>query len=198
MSNRLQSVTTRTVAILAVIISVFVTCFGQNVMPSDYKADQVLKSNARINPTSKAMELSIPIGGYNGRAGNGLPVSFNYSSKVWQLETFLGGPFEFMSGVKTAVTPLYAKRTAAGWSSNLGSPRIEFPPNIYEGSHTGSMYDGQLYQPVLCTNNCSNENYSLYYIKRVQVIMPDGSSHEFRKDDTIHAFGSMNSPGTRT
>lgn len=187
----------RVLIILTVIAFLAAVCVGQNVMPSDYKADQVLKSNARVNPTSRAMEFSLPIGGYKGRGSNGLPISFSYSSKVWQMETFWGGPFQFMSGIKTAVRPLYAKRTAAGWSSNLGSPRVEFPPNVYEASHPGSMYIGQLYQPVICTSNCSTENYDLHYIKRLQVIMPDGASHEFRKDDTLYAAGTANAPGSQ-
>ncbi len=182
---------------ILIVLSAFSFVSGQNVMPSDYKADQVLKSNARVNPTSLAMELSIPIGGYKGRAGNGVPIAFNYSSKVWQMETTMGGPFEFMSGVKTALQPTYAKRTAAGWSSTIGSPRIDFPPNVYEGSHDYIQYVGQLYQPVECTNNCSNENFYLYYVKRVQLTMPDGSSHEFRQDDTLHSYGTHNSHGTQ-
>src|SRR5215213_2841908 len=55
------------------------------VRKPDYKADQVLKSNAKVNPSTLAVELAIPIGGYSGRNGTGLPIVFNYSSKVWQM-----------------------------------------------------------------------------------------------------------------
>src|SRR5690349_1756557 len=46
--------------------------------------DQTLRSNARVNPATLAMELSIPIANFPGRGGLTMPLVFNYSSKVWR------------------------------------------------------------------------------------------------------------------
>ena len=86
----------------------------QNSRINDYKPDKALKSNARINPMSRAMELSIPIGGYQGRAGSGLPITFDYSSKVWQID-FLYTWLTDHEEMKTDTQPVYAKTSAAGW-----------------------------------------------------------------------------------
>lgn len=51
-------------------------------------ADKNLKSSARINPSTLAMEFSIPLAAYPGRGGNAIPISYSYSSKVWQMEMF--------------------------------------------------------------------------------------------------------------
>ncbi|MGB7202045.1 MAG: RHS repeat-associated core domain-containing protein [Pyrinomonadaceae bacterium] len=172
-------------------------CVAQQVRNTDYKADQALKSNARVNPSTLAMELSIPVGGYQGRAGTGVPIVFNYSSKVWQIYAPPGSSWQEQYGtIITDTKPLYARRSAAGWTSNLGVPRIDYELGIYEGFHEGSSYEGQAYSPYIpYGSNPGPSNYYLHYIKRVQVTMPDGSSHEFRKDDTINAYGTMNSPG---
>src|SRR5258708_25501678 len=69
------------------LLGTFTMSFGQNsARNTDYGADKSLKSNARINPSTLAMELSIPIAVYPGRAGSSLPVAFDYSSKVWELK----------------------------------------------------------------------------------------------------------------
>jgi RHS repeat-associated protein len=168
------------------------TVHAQTVRNSDYKADRSLKSSAKINPSTYAMELSIPIGDYSGRAGTGIPVSFMYSSKVWQIYAPPGSSWQSASGIKTDTEPLYAKRTSAGWTSSLTVPRLDFGDNIYEAMHSTSVYDGQPYAQGDFT---PSENYALYYIKRVQLQMPDGSTHELRKDDSRYSYGTVQSPG---
>ncbi|MDQ3797976.1 MAG: hypothetical protein M3384_00860, partial [Acidobacteriota bacterium] len=58
-----------------------------NKTESGNKADQNLRSAARVNPSTLAMEFSLPLMTYTGRNGNSLPVSFSYSSKVWEMRT---------------------------------------------------------------------------------------------------------------
>lgn len=176
-----------------------------NVMPqtvrnTDYSPDQSLKSNARVNPSTLAMELSIPIGGYAGRAGNGIPVSFNYSSKVWEMKH--SGIWESqLLGTVTSVTPLFAKRSAAGWTSSLGTPRIDYSFDAYGPWVSNEQDEGHIYKPAPWLEPVNG--YGLYYIRRLNVQMPDGSTHEFRADDapincgnTSNGCGSYSFAGT--
>ncbi|MGB7069623.1 MAG: hypothetical protein WBD22_09030, partial [Pyrinomonadaceae bacterium] len=170
------------------------TAAAQLVRNSDNKADQLLKSNARVNPSTLAMELSIPFGGFEGRSGHSLPVVFNYSSKVWQIHFLYS--WQSLLSVKSDTKPLYALRSAAGWTSSLRVPRIDFNVDMYSGYHEGSQYDGEAWSNTVDTENDPNPpNYPLFYVKRLRVTMPDGSPHEFRKSDGIQSYGTVNSPG---
>src|SRR5215203_816999 len=152
---------------------------AQNLRNTDYSPDKTLKSNARVNPSTLAMELSIPLGGYKGRAGNASPLTFDYTSKVWQMRSTVSRPLP--SGrTLTEIAALYSKRMAAGWTSSLGVARIDFHYDVYRGDDLQEgMYEGQIADSFLITSG----NLNLYTIKRVQVNMPDGSSHEFRAGD---------------
>ena len=100
---------------------------------TDNKADRNLKSAARINPSSLAMELAVPLGGYPGRAGNSLPLAFNYTSKVWRMTSLNSWrPQGSTSSVITDANPNYGERTAAGWTSSLLPPRIETRLEVYD------------------------------------------------------------------
>ncbi len=131
------------ISITVMVMLVSFSISAQNARNMDYSPDKALKSNARVNPSTLAMELSVPIGGYAGRAGNGIPVSFSYSSKVWEMVTM--GTWQSQLGFhKTGVYPTYAKRTASGWTSGLGTPRIDYVPDTYEGTHQAINYVGQI------------------------------------------------------
>jgi hypothetical protein len=67
-------------------IGLFGNAFAEK-RDSDLNADHNLKSNARVNPTTLAMEFSIPFGSYAGRNGNSMPLAINYSSKVWTMKS---------------------------------------------------------------------------------------------------------------
>lgn len=192
-SKRFREIVCSIIHSLILSFLIVLTVCPQNVQDMNYKADQSLKSNARINPSTRAMELAIPIGGYQGRAGNGLPIVFNYSSKVWQIHAM--GSWEGYLGIRTDSRPMYAKRTAAGWTSNLGSPVIDFDHvPIYEGWHEGANYEGQVLSDYVSINPDPNPpNYLVYYVKRLHVTLPDGSSHEFRANDNTIACGSNQS-----
>lgn len=183
------------IVVILILILQSVGAAQQNSRINDYKPDQVLKSNARVNPLSLAMELSIPIGGYQGRAGNGLPITFDYSSKVWQVD-FLSTWQTEAGDMKTDTQPRYSKTASAGWTSSLGVPRIIFPHNLYRGTSFNNPLAGHPYDPGVCYPDCGSDAYYVYYIKRVEVIMPDGSTVQFRKDDTAHLWGSNQTSGT--
>lgn len=163
---------------------------SQNIRNTDHSPDSALKSNARVNPSTLAMELSIPLGGYPGRAGSGLPISLNYSSKVWEMKN-INVPWQTLLGFTiNDVRPEFANRTAAGWSSSLATPRIDYAFDDYQGNNQEVAYEGQIFDPAPWEYPTDND---LFYIKRLRVQMPDGSTHEFRASDTPIDCGSINS-----
>jgi hypothetical protein len=98
-----------------------------DVKNTDNKADKNLKSIARVNPSTLAMEMSIPLMNYPGRAGNTLPVGISYSSKLWQIRPLLTWWTSSGSGNRiyhTNTKPFFAVRSAAGWTSSLLPPHI--------------------------------------------------------------------------
>lgn len=126
--------------ILAVVI-IFISAglfFAQNknTQNTSDKADQNLKSMARVNPVSLAMEFSLPLGNYPGRAGNSQPVALNYSSKVWTTEmtNYRRESYALSQGQPdyathevleaTDVTPKFSEKSVAGWTSSLAAPEI--------------------------------------------------------------------------
>nr|HMS42939.1 hypothetical protein [Pyrinomonadaceae bacterium] len=127
--------------------AIFLVIFSSNVsaQPSDgstspqktetgNKADQNLKSLARVNPSTLAMEFSLPLMSYPGRNGNSLPVGFNYSSKLWQMKSSVTWFYLSGSGTKrylTDVNSKYGDRTSAGWTSMMMPPRIDESLEIY-------------------------------------------------------------------
>lgn len=98
------------------------------------KADQNLKSMARVNPSTLAMEMSLPLMTYPGRNGSSLPVGFNYSSKLWRMQAT--EPWWYMQNTQPAyvtdIIPMFAEKKAAGWTSNLVPPRIEEQVQVYD------------------------------------------------------------------
>ncbi|MEQ1606008.1 MAG: hypothetical protein ABL999_14180 [Pyrinomonadaceae bacterium] len=161
---------------------------GQNVRNTDYGPDQALKSNARVNPSTLAMELSIPLGGYSGRGGNGIPLGVSYSSKLWEMAVH--GQWQSGTGEnRTGVKPVFAKRSAGGWSSSLGTPRIDYELQKYRGNNQEVTYEGEGYEPAPWYPKPSED---LFTIKRLRVTMPDGATHEFRASDAPLLCGNMN------
>lgn len=191
LSNKFRN-SSSSIFCVALVLLLSVATSAQYVRDMNYKADQSLKSNARVNPSTLAMELSVPIGGYTGRAGNNLPIMFNYSSKIWQIKSLQS--WDSWSGVKTDTRPMYGKRSAAGWRSNLGVPRIDFQSPVYDGWYDGAQYEGQIHSDYVPAEPPPNPPViPFYYVKRLNVTMPDGSTHEFRVDDTNILCGSSQS-----
>ena len=89
--------------------------FAQGAKDTENTADKNLKSSARINPSTLAMEFSLPLMGYAGRNGSSIPVSYSYSSKLWQMEMFR--TWMWNSSTTIDLNAIFAKNTAAGWAS---------------------------------------------------------------------------------
>ena len=148
------------------------------------KVDQTLRSNARINPSTLAVELSIPIVDLPGRGGASMPLVFNYSSKVWELRD---------EGSATRnqqeARPLYSEEATAGWTTSYDAPTIDTIVEQY------NCYGGALGENDPPPTNCYGANY---YVKRIRVKMPGGTTHELRKDDGVYqtSDGVMDKSGT--
>lgn len=98
------------------------------------KADQNLKSIARVNPSTLAMEMSIPLASYPGRNGNALPVGMSYSSKVWRMKSSATYwyPLLYSRQYVTQLIPFFAEKSVAGWTSSINFPVIEEKFDIYD------------------------------------------------------------------
>ncbi|MBK6751108.1 MAG: hypothetical protein IPG67_14160 [Acidobacteria bacterium] len=208
-----------------------------------------MKSLARVNPSTLAMEFDLSLMNYTGRNGNSLPVGLRYSSKLWRMESGLQWWYWENTQPKyvTDIYARFAERSASGWTSSLVPPRIEddpvqlytqeglpWSPNIIDVAgldtswqNTLHGFSANLLEPCgtycnhwvyncpgggyFCTLaeatiSCSNyvTNYcndgpvfsdpppivNLFYIKRLQVAMPDGSMREFRASDTQQSCGT--------
>ncbi len=153
---------------------------------TEFTPDKTLKSNARINPTSLAMEFSIPLPSYPGRAGSGLPHAINYSSKVWG--SSVPSMYTSTSGTHQQITAQYGKGSWSGWTSTLGVPQIDLIVEAYTETGYSWTYD-TTWDPD------PSEDFNLTYVKKMRVIMPDGSVHELRADDGYHPYGTALNPG---
>ncbi len=147
---------------------------AQDIQYSQSKSDYNSRSSFTVNPLTLALELNLPLGNYPGRAGMGLPISVNYSSKVWQTE-YAGNAGMNVHGQGWGM-PTYAKNSTAGWNISIAEPRIENA----DLSHT---YTTQGY-PGGFLNDSYPPVDSMYIVQRLYVKLPDGSSSEFRKSDT--------------
>jgi RHS repeat-associated protein len=115
---------------------------------TDNGSDQNLKSSVRVNPSTLAMEMSLPLANYPGRNGSSLPVGISYSSKLWRMED--SEPYFYTTPIgnyRQYVTQLYstfAERSAAGWTSSIAFPVIEEKLEIF--TQEGDIFNFALYR----------------------------------------------------
>lgn len=179
-----------TECLVAGIFISLVALFASAQEKTGMSADQTLRSNARVNPSTLGMELSIPLAAYPGR-GPGASVSLSYSSKLWRLAD--GGIHQPVGSPQciTLGIPQYGELSAAGWTTNAAVPHVEYVgrENIYRA-------DG--HPMTVPTPGCDQQwsNTGGYYIRRIIVHLPGGESHELRVDDNGVAFqpGNQNDP----
>lgn len=138
---------------------------AQNIQYTGRLADQTKRSSFRVDPATLGLNIEIPLNGYPGRAGMSLPITLNYSSKLWRMKYVQAGDQQGGNTYVTWVAPSWSERSASGWTSSLAVP-------TFVGSDT-ELYDGSGHPSTNCAPNC-------WYVRRLQVQMPDGSSHELR------------------
>ncbi|MDQ3801221.1 MAG: hypothetical protein M3384_17510, partial [Acidobacteriota bacterium] len=151
-----------------------VAAFGQTTQDTNNSADQTLRSGGRVNPSSLGMEMDIPLGTYKGR-GTSLPLNLTYSSKLWRFDEerthYLNNGTE-----NVYVIAKYAENSAAGWTTGLSQPYIEYTGETNRFDQEGRPLPGEILgqgqQPV-----------GNYFVKRITVHLPGGASHEMRAQD---------------
>jgi RHS repeat-associated protein len=146
-------------------------------------ADGTLRSHARVDPSTLGMSFQLPMGGYTGRGGSSLPVMLYYNSKVWAVNyAFTKEPVQSSSEQQivpppgetyTVLDSAYGQHSVQGWICSLSAPHIEWIGYINETYEFGKA---KPCVPPPTDKPCE-------YISRIRVYMPDGSSHELRKDD---------------
>ncbi|HEV2861442.1 MAG TPA: RHS repeat-associated core domain-containing protein [Pyrinomonadaceae bacterium] len=112
----------------------------------------------------------IPVASHPGRGAAGLPVTLNYSSRVWRvghLSTIVNN-FNF----QTIAEAIYAEHSASGWKTTLDLPTVEWPKedDLYYAS--GRPF----------CNACQSASRR-FRVARVFIHMPDGATHELRQSD---------------
>lgn len=147
---------------------------AQDKQHTNNNADQTLRSNGRVNPSSFGLEMDIPLGAYPG-VGINVPVSVSYSSKVWRMDHQASEPVS--PGCTSIWDPKFSEDSASGWTSSMGIAYIEYTgeDNIYDNSN-GRPFS------VPCASDSPISHYA--YFKRIQVHLPSGESHELRASDT--------------
>ncbi len=175
----------RTIFVIWIITTVV---FGQQ--HTENKADQVLRGSGRVNASTLGMEIDIPLGAYSGRGIN-VPINLSYSSKVWRAEytgsqPLINNPNECVS----INIPKYAENSASGWTTSMASPYIEYTgwDNIFDSSGNPDSSDCIFGQPE------TNENA---VIRRINVHLPSGETHELRIDDTPYRYSVNTSPPSK-
>lgn len=179
-----RNVFATTCGLLLCAIVAVLTASGQK---TTNKADQNLKSMARVNPSTLAMEFSLPLFSYPGRGGNGLPMTLDYSSKVWTMERFNYRSDQIASSPipsyleYQATNMLWAKfsfEKIAGWTSSL------MPPVLIEN---GDMYNQFGYDlainPPAGGNQLSNYECGVYHVETIiDPSCPSGMANSIIED----------------
>ena len=113
---------------------------SQIVRETSQRADKQIRGSARVNPNTLALEFSLLLMNYPGRSGNDVPVSFDYSSKVWRMNSSSRWWYPVNTSVKyvTDLNARFAERSAAGWTSGMRAPLIEAKTELYD--QYGSPY----------------------------------------------------------
>ncbi len=151
-------------------------------------ADRALKGGGRVNPSTLAMEIDIPLGSYPGRGIN-VPISLSYSSKVWRMESLeqtsisVGG-----SPCFTVSHPRYSEKSASGWTTSLETPTIEY---------TGwtDFYSQEGFPFLERTCEWVETQQAGPPIRRITLTMPSGETHELRMDASGDTQGTGNRNG---
>ncbi|MFN0279181.1 MAG: RHS repeat domain-containing protein [Pyrinomonadaceae bacterium] len=164
----------RIIISLLVVLGVAAFGFGQNTQTTKNTVDQTLRSSGRVNPSTLGMEFDLPLGSYPTR-GSSLSLGLSYSSKVWRLQN--EGIPTHPSNPISEVYGIYSEDAAAGWSSSLAQPYIEYTgmTNLFDGY-------GRPGDPIQYTVPHVPTVYG-YYVRRITVFLPGGESHELRASD---------------
>jgi YD repeat-containing protein len=120
---------------------------------------------------TNTMTFQVPLGSMPGR-GTSLPINLNYNSRVWRLG-FAKRIYWTYGGYNSLAEAIYSEYATAGWTTSLDVPVVEWPKNNDVFWYNGKEYSYGTVYPYT------------FRIARVFIHMPDGSSHELRKQDAV-------------
>jgi RHS repeat-associated protein len=148
-----------------VALNLNVAANAQDIQHTTDSVDKTRRSTLTVDPSSLGLNLQIPLADYAGRAGLNLPIALQYSSKVWHME--YGGNAGLSPHANGWVFPVFDQ--TGGWSSTLAVPTLRSADTERPYTSAGvPAIDGQ------------------YIVYGIVVQMPDGSSHQMRRDDYAH------------
>lgn len=163
--------------------------FGQNVQRQNNTVDKSRRLDVKVDPTTLAMNFEIPLGAYPGRAGNSVPQSLRYNSKVWKME--YGG---YYRGGSCCAPSFTANPQGLPDENNYSWVNVTFADGGFGGWSVNSvfagygMYDARpTYDGFGYPADINDNPDADYFVDRQRVILPDGSTHELRRDDTVRA-----------
>lgn len=158
---------------------------AQNIQNTQNAADFKERSDLHIDPATLSMQLQIPLGSYPGRGGADFPITLYYSPKLWRMNYVANYINEGFSTYR----PVYSESSASGWTSNLDWFKWPANGHAINGVDTWPQRYDANGKPVTTTTNTKT-------VARIHVILPDGSRHELRRDDTVWTTGSNTTTGT--
>lgn len=160
------------------------SAFGQNAQHTENKADQTLRGAGRVNPSTLAMEVNIPLSSYPGRGIN-IPIGLSYSSKVWRMEFQGLAAIPNSPNCKSRYQAKFGENSASGWTSSMGQAYVEYTgsDNIFNGDNGFPLSDP-------CDPAAPGNTYN-GYVRRIQVHLPGGESHEMRLADDPKIYVSF-------
>jgi hypothetical protein len=149
-----------------------VTAMTQNISYTENNIDQSLRGNLNVDPSTFGMSFSVPLANYPGR-GAAMPVTLTWSSKVWRMKHQFSWT-QFNGENQSDVHPKYGEYSIAGWTTNLDVPWMEYTGGAQPYDASGNS---------VCIT-CDPGPSHAYFVERIAMHMPDGSTHELRKSDT--------------
>lgn len=168
--------------------------FGQDAQHTENKADQTLRGSGRVNSSTLATEIDVPLSAYPGRGIN-IPVGLSYSSKVWRMEFLTNSPLPVGDGGENRCIATYeakfGENSASGWTTSMQEAFVE-----YTGSD--NLFNGEGFPigpGIECIPALYENNNNASYVRRIQVHLPSGESHELRMDDQPKVYDRSSNCG---
>jgi RHS repeat-associated protein len=164
---------------LCLVLFLFSTALAQSAQNTKNTADQTLRSNGRVNPASLGMEMDIPLGAYPARGIN-LPLGISYSSKLWRFQEE-HTVYKNNAGTNLDIfaSARYSDDAAAGWTTSLSQPFIEYTGEKYRFTRDGkALSQDEVFGPIPPPARAGDS-----YVKRITVFLPGGGSHELRAQE---------------
>lgn len=160
---------------LAMAILLVAHVSAQNINYTENNLDQALRGNANVDPTTLNMSFSVALNNYPGR-GVSLPISLNYASKLWRIQ--FRNTVQASGTTFTDTLARYAEHSVAGWTASLDPVWTEYTTQAYD---SGGQPD---------CRDCPGYSGTSYWIGRVVVHLPNGETHELRKENEAPVFGA--------